>query len=260
MFILHLQSSTFFKTLLCFWESQQKSRKACILRCWIQAAILKWLHSTMFLVSIVVLNLTQSVWILCIKTSALHSIPLGMWNEKWKSCKRIHVFSYLMLNTITCVISAGGKYASICDSMLQLIQEMPNLSHTLATLDTGRFKEFFECYSEFEDGISNPETYSIPVFWNSYPEMVQTLRDYKINQDRWLGSAHVCLWKDALLVSCLRQLQLCLPLLLQLGIAANSWTEPSQHIPVFQRGWIFNQTYCTKVQQSFSRSGHRAIY
>ena len=68
-----------------------------------------------------------------------------------------------MLNTITCVISAGSKYASICDSMLQLIQEMPNLSHTLATLDTGRFK-FFECYSEFEDGISNPETYSIPVF------------------------------------------------------------------------------------------------
>ena len=101
MFILHLQSSTFFKTLLCFWESQQKSSKACILRCWIQAAILKWLHSTMFLVSIVVLNLTQSVWIFYIKTSALHAIPLGMWNEKWKSCKQIHVLLYLMLNTST---------------------------------------------------------------------------------------------------------------------------------------------------------------
>ena len=82
MFILHLQSSTFFKTL-CFWESQQKSSKACILRCWIQSAILKWLHSTMFLVFLV-LNLTQSVWIFYIKTSALYAIPLEceMKNEK----------------------------------------------------------------------------------------------------------------------------------------------------------------------------------
>ena len=82
MFILHLQSSTFFKTL-CFWESQQKSSKACILQCWIQSAILKWLHSTMFLVFLV-LNLTQSVWIFYIKTSALHAIPLEceMKNEK----------------------------------------------------------------------------------------------------------------------------------------------------------------------------------
>ena len=50
-------------------------------------------------------------------------------------------------------MSAGGTYASISDSMLQQLQEMPNLSHTLATLDTDRFKEFFECSSEFEDDI-----------------------------------------------------------------------------------------------------------
>ena len=41
-----------------------------------------------------------------------------------------------------------------------------------------RFKKLFECYSEFEDDLSNPETHSMAVFWNSYLEMVQTLWDF----------------------------------------------------------------------------------
>ena len=136
---------------------------------------------------------------------------------------------------------------------------MPNLSHTFTTLGIDRFKELFECYSEFEDDLSNPETYPMAVFWNSYPEMVQTRRYFikSIKTGDW--DVHMYA-SDALLVSCLRQLQLCSPLLLLLVITASSCTKPSQHIPTFQRGCIFNQTYCSKVQQSFSRSGHRAIY
>ena len=65
---------------------------------------------------------------------------------------------------------------------------------------------------------------------------------------------------DASMVSCLRQLLLCSPLLLLLGIIASSSTGPSQHIPAFQRRWTLNQTYYRKVQQSSSRSGHQAIY
>ena len=58
---------------------------------------------------------------------------------------------------------------------------MQNLSHTFATLGLDRFKELFECYSEFED---DPETYLIAVFWDSYLEMLQTAGLYKTNQDR----------------------------------------------------------------------------
>ena len=56
---------------------------------------------------------------------------------------------------------------STCNSTLQQLQEMPNLSHTFATLGMDSFKESFECYSEFEDDISNPETYPMAIFWNS---------------------------------------------------------------------------------------------
>ena len=41
----------------------------------ITACQIKWFHSTMFPVSIVVLNLTQSLWICYMKTSALHVVP-----------------------------------------------------------------------------------------------------------------------------------------------------------------------------------------
>ena len=52
------------------------------------------------------------------------------------------------------------------------------MSHTFLTLGMYQFKELFEWYSEFEDDLSNPETYPIAVFWNSYVEMVQTIRDF----------------------------------------------------------------------------------
>ena len=55
---------------------------------------------------------------------------------------------------------------------------MSNLSHIFSTLGMDRFKELFEWYSEFEDDLSNPETYTMAVFWNSYLEMVQTLCDF----------------------------------------------------------------------------------
>ena len=55
---------------------------------------------------------------------------------------------------------------------------MPNLPYTSSTLGMDQFKELFECYSEFEDDLSNPETHPMAVFWNSYLEMVQTLRDF----------------------------------------------------------------------------------
>ena len=55
---------------------------------------------------------------------------------------------------------------------------MPNLSHTSVALGMHRFKELFECYSEFEDDLSNTETHPMAVFWNSYLEIVQTLRDF----------------------------------------------------------------------------------
>ena len=55
---------------------------------------------------------------------------------------------------------------------------MPNLPYAFSTLGMDQFKELFECYSEFEDDLSNPETHPMAVFWNSYLEMVQTLRDF----------------------------------------------------------------------------------
>ena len=41
-----------------------------------------------------------------------------------------------------------------------------------------QFKELFEWYSEFEDDLSNPETYPMAAFQNFYLEMVQTLHDF----------------------------------------------------------------------------------
>ena len=55
---------------------------------------------------------------------------------------------------------------------------MPNLSHIFSNLGMDWFKEIFEWYSEFEDDLSGPETYPMAIFWNSYFEMVQTLRDF----------------------------------------------------------------------------------
>ena len=124
---------------------------------------------------------------------------------------------------------------------------MQNLSHTFASLGMDRFKELFECYSEFED---DPETYLIAVFWDSYLEMVQTAGLYKTNQDRWLGSIHLCLREDASLASCLRLLRLCSPLLLLLGITASSCTGSFQLIPAFRKGWItLRQENSTKLLQ-----------
>ena len=57
----------------------------------IMACQIKWLHSTMFPVSIVVLNLTQSVWICYIKTSALHVIT---WECEMKKEKVVNEFMY----------------------------------------------------------------------------------------------------------------------------------------------------------------------
>ena len=64
---------------------------------------------------------------------------------------------------------------------------MRNLSHTFAKLGMDQFKELFECYSEFEDDLSKPETYPMTVFWNAYLEIVQTLRDFikSIKTDDW---------------------------------------------------------------------------
>ena len=41
-----------------------------------------------------------------------------------------------------------------------------------------RCKELFECYLEFEDDLSNPETYPMTISWNSYLKMVQTLQEF----------------------------------------------------------------------------------
>ena len=66
----------------------------------------------------------------------------------------------------------------MCNTMLQQLHEMPNLSHTCSTLGMDQFIELFEWYLEFKDYWSNPETYTMAVFWNSYLEMVQTLHDF----------------------------------------------------------------------------------
>ena len=65
---------------------------------------------------------------------------------------------------------------------------MGNLPHTFAKLGMDQFKELFECYSEFEDDLSKPETYPMTVFWNAYLEIVQTLRDFikSIKTDDWI--------------------------------------------------------------------------
>ena len=55
---------------------------------------------------------------------------------------------------------------------------MPNLPYPFSTLGMDQFRELFECYSEFEGDLSNPETHPMAVFWNSYLEMVQTLHAY----------------------------------------------------------------------------------
>ena len=41
---------------------------------------------------------------------------------------------------------------------------MLNLSNTFSTLGMDQFKELFEWYSEFEDDLSNPETYPMAAF------------------------------------------------------------------------------------------------
>ena len=41
---------------------------------------------------------------------------------------------------------------------------MRNLSHTFTKLGMDQSKELFERYSEFEDDLSNPETYPMTVF------------------------------------------------------------------------------------------------
>ena len=53
---------------------------------------------------------------------------------------------------------------------------MPNLSHTFSTLGMDRFKHS----NAIRDLQMIYETYPIAVFWNSYLELVQTLRDFWI--------------------------------------------------------------------------------
>ena len=72
-----------------------------------------------------------------------------------------------MKYTITYVICTGSTCASMCNTMLQQLHEMPNLSHTCSTLGMDQFIELFEWYLEFKDYLSNPETYTMAVFWNS---------------------------------------------------------------------------------------------
>jgi len=43
---------------------------------------------------------------------------------------------------------------------------------------TERLQDLFDLYNEFEESISNSERFPMAVFWNSYLNMVQTLRDF----------------------------------------------------------------------------------
>ena len=41
-----------------------------------------------------------------------------------------------------------------------------------------KFDDLFELYNEFEEELSNENEYPMAVFWNSYLDMVQILRDF----------------------------------------------------------------------------------
>ena len=70
-----------------------------------------------------------------------------------KRGKIVNEFMYLMLNItdVTYVICTGSTCASMCNTMLQQLHEMPNLSHTCSTLGMDQFIELFEWYLEFKD-------------------------------------------------------------------------------------------------------------
>ena len=134
---------------------------------------------------------------------------------------------------------------------------MPNLSQTFWTLGMDRFKKLFEWYSEFEDDLSNSETYPMAVFWSSYLEMVQTLRDFVKSTKTGDWDLHMYASEKML-----RQFHAYDSYNYARHFAyywASQQALPQDHPSIFQH-FREGGFPIRKVQQGFSRSGHRAIY
>ena len=98
-----------------------------------------------------------------------------------------------------------------------------NVNHETFQQVSRKFERIIDLFDQFHKLTSKKEEYAMASFWNSYLEMVQTLRDFRkaVKIEDWDLHLHSS-EKNGCLVSCVRPFQLCRSFFVLLGIPTNS--------------------------------------